>query len=235
MCVAGFAWRFATVPWDLGGSFLHLWLCLVGGFIVNAVGKSSKASANFFLIPFLFFLTFSTIYYAPQSIFPFMFTAGIASLTILLWSERKHKYALVASLILILLLTYCKHGISHMLVVNELRNLKPDKLSEVCFNSLGDESQRIIITEPNKLSEIAIAFRNTSPYSPNHEGIVEPWTCTITLDSGEKMECTVGNGNVSHPNTMWLQFDIRTYQNPIMRDKLESFGIILWSQRKMSR
>lgn len=209
-------WRFLAIPWDFGGFFYQLWVALVGlVFFVDVIPQlnaNARMLAQLILLPICALLQFGSLYFAPQALSPFLFVAFVVVGMLFLWSTARRSQALLVSLLLVPLSIYCLHGSRHMILLLKVRSLDPKKVSEVSLTS-ALAAQNIRVTESNVVANILSSLGYTSPYSPNHESIRQPWHVLITMRDGSSIQFSVGNGNRAHPESVWIEFGVEVYQN----------------------
>lgn len=229
-------WRLVTIPWDFGGYFLHGWLALMGtAFFVDLYLRLSerlRLLASVILLPMGAFLQFGAVYFAPQALFPFMGVAVALFGVLALLSKSKSRPAVLASLILIPLGAWCGYGFAHMRLVVRLRSLPPEEVTELRLTQGSSGSTKTVINNREAVERIVRSFKSTAPYSPNHEGIKQPWRLTIVMRDGSSLDLNIGNGNRAHPSFVWIQFGVEVYQNAELRVALLKASANLWGSHE---
>jgi hypothetical protein len=238
LCVSLFAvvWRLVTSSWDFGGCFYQGWVALVGtAFFVEFYPRLSerlRVLAKMTLLPMGAFLQFGAISFAPQALFPFMFVALALFGVLFLLSKSKTPLAGLAFLILIPLGAWCAYGFAHMRSVVRLRSVPPGEVTELRLSQGSSVSPNTVITNREAVERIVRSLKSTTPYSPNHEGIKQPWRLTIAMRDGSSLNLNVGNGNRAHPSFVWIQFGVEVYQNAELRDAFLRASANLWGSHE---
>jgi len=224
--------RLAAFPWDFGGFFYQLWTTGIAVVYVTAglpmIEPPLRMVNRVFLYPVVPWLLFGSVYFAPQALFPFMFMAFAVGGAVFLWSRQRTRLAVLVALLLLPLGAYGLYGIGHIAVVTRLRNLEPEDVLRISFIPRSGKEEVREVTDSSRVSAIVTALRSTSPYSPNHEGIREPWEFRVALQRNDPITCRIGNGNRTHGETVWIQFGVEVYQNPVFYGVLKELQILPW-------
>ena len=231
------AWRFVFIPWDFGGCFYQVWITAIGTALaafyprLNGIGR---LLAWVILLPIGVLLLFGSLYFAPQSLFPFMFLAFALASALFPWSKKKARQAVLVLLLLIPLAACCLYGFRHMSLVGKVRSIPPGDVVELRFAPVSGKSDVIVLSNQEAITNVVMSLRHTFPYGPNHEGIKEPWRLTVSMRDGSQLAFNIGNGNRSHASFVWIQFGVEVYQNAQLREALKTSGVNLWDaeQRK---
>ena len=227
------AWRGLMIPWDPGGAWFHFWCCGAAAIALaklDSVPKRLRA----FCVPIVWsiglILPIGSMYFAPQPLFYFLFLGCILILLCWTWPKKISFQSVawaVALFVLLVASAYgCVDGIEHMGRVLRLRSIgsKLDSVDSIEMRPLSVDSgtlgTAIRIADRNKTGEVLRALEDTYPYSPNHEGIHNPWEVTIRFHSGETLTFELGRGNREHPNAAWIKFDRGVYQNKRLYETL---------------
>jgi len=227
------AWRFISIPWDFGGCFYQFWVAVVGtacfaGLCLRLKGIG-RVVAWVVLLPIGALLLFGSLYFAPQALFPFMFLAFALASALFVWPKQKARQAVLVSLLLIPLTAYCFYGFRHMALVCQVRSIPPSEVAELRFTPVSGQSGTIVLSKPEAITNIVMSLRHTFPYSPNHEGIKEPWQLTVSMRDGSQLDLSIGNGSRAHASFVWIQFGVEVYQNAQLREVLQTSGVNLWN------
>lgn len=232
IAILAFVWRFVCIPWDFGGCFYQFWVALVGtAFFAGLYPRLSSAGqrlAQVVMFPIGMLLLFGSVYFAPQALSPFMFVAFVLAGALFLWSKSRRAQAILVSLLLVPLGAYCLYGYGHMALLLRLRSLQPRDVAELRFGPVSEEEGNIVVSKPDAVETIVNSLKDTHPYSPNHEGIEQPWQLTITMQDGSLLDFSVGSGNRVHPSSVWIEFGAEVYQNAQLRKALVAAGVNLW-------
>lgn len=217
--------RFRALPWDEGGIFFQVWVSLVGLAVLATLPQFRpvpRILAALVLLPILPFVVWAATRFAPQAIIPFGLFAGIAAGACYLWSQSKTRLAVPLALALIPAAgTVCFYSAPHMRKVERLRDLLPEEIEEVRIENPSN-GNKVVIRDRAILDRVAKALRDTSPYSPNHEGISRTKQIQIRLVDGSAIDFRIGKGNRAQPKTVWIEFDVEVYQSPSLYPVLES-------------
>jgi hypothetical protein len=92
------------------------------------------------------------------------------------------------------------------------------------------------VTDRAAIRRLVAALHATSPYSPNHEGIREPWLLNARTSDGGDVSVVLGRSSASSRTIGWVEFRLAgevvrgsfDYQNPRIRPALEELGFRLW-------
>ena len=230
------AWRFVSIPWDFGGCFYQFWVAVVGtacfaGLYLRLKGIG-RVVAWVVVLPIGALLLFGSLYFAPQALFPFMGVAVALFGVLALLSKSKTRPAVLASLILIPLGAWCGYGFAHMRLVVRLRSLPPEEVTELRLTQGSSGSTKTVINNREAVERIVRSFKSTAPYSPNHEGIKQPWRLTIVMRDGSSLDLNIGNGNRAHRSFVWIQFGVEVYQNAELRVALLKASANLWGSHE---
>jgi len=236
IAVSAVVWRLAAIPWDFGGCFYQGWVALVGtAFFLEfypRLNERSRRLAQVILLPMGGFLQFGVVYFAPQALFPFMVLALALFGMLFLLSKSKTPLVVLVSLVLIPLGAWCVHGVAHMRGVVRLRSLASDDVTELRLAQGSGGNTKTVINNRDAVERIVRSLKSTTPYSPNHEGIKQPWRLTIALRSGSSLDLNIGNGNRAHPSFVWIQFGVEVYQNTDLRAALLEASANLWGSHE---
>ena len=237
LALLALAWRFAFIPWDPGGCFYQFWVAAAGlaffAGLYPRLNRVGRVLAWLIILPIAALLFFGSLYFAPQALFPFMFLAFVLAGALSLWSKGKAVPAALVSFLLVPLIPYCFAGIDHMALLGRVRSISPGDVVEVRLTSLSDRGETIVISKPEAITNIVTSLRHIFPYSPNHEGIKEPWQLAVLLRDGSQLVLSIGNGNRAHPSFVWINFErVAAYQNAELRGALRNSGVNLWSKSK---
>ncbi|MGE3640717.1 MAG: hypothetical protein AB7G28_19330 [Pirellulales bacterium] len=231
--VAALIIRFRSIPWDEGGSFFQVWLSIVGLGVLAALPQFRplpRIVAALVLLPILLFLLWAAPRFAPQAMLPFGLFAGVAVGACYLWSQAKQRLAVALALALIPIAGDAYfYGAPHMRTVERLRHLLPEEIKEVHIERSSDGTS-VVIRDPEPLAAFAKALSDTSPYSPNHEGISRPRQIQVRLVDGSAIDFHIGTGNRAQPKTIWIEFGVEVYQNPSLYPVLQSSAFALTPQ-----
>jgi hypothetical protein len=236
-------WRAFMIPWDMGGTWFHLWSCAVGTVALARLRNAPPRLRVFGVI-----VVYSTgvliaiggMYFRPQSLFNFLFLGGILVLFCWVWPKASRlghvAVAAVFSILLVAFVYGCVDGLGHMRKVLELRFLgsKPDSVESIELvppaSDTSTPAALMRLTGRNRIRAILEALRKTYPYSPNHEGIRNAWQMRLRLQSGERLIFELGQGNRAHPDAAWITFDRCVYQNEKLNRTLTvDLGLPLWN------
>jgi hypothetical protein len=227
----------------MGGAWFHFWGCAVAATALAKLDDVPKKRLRIFGVVVIYFigllLAVGSMYFAPQSLFPFLFLGGVLILVCWVWPKTSKlgavAVAVVFSALLVPFAYGCVDGIRHMCRVLRLRSLgsKPEGVKNIEIIPLsagsGTLNSVIRIVDRNKTATILQALQNTYPYSPNHETIRDPWQVTVRFRSGEKLTFELGRGNRAHPSAAWIDFDHGVYQNERLNGTLtEALAQPLW-------
>lgn len=222
--------RFRSLPWDDGGCFFQVWHSLVGLAILALLPRLKRLPrilAAFVLVPDLFFLLYASLRFAPQAMLPFDLLAGVTVGACYLWSRSKPRLAVLVALALIpISADLYFYGIAHMRTIDRLRDLSPHEIQEVLIED-ASQGKKVVIRDHESVTRIAECLGDTSPYSPNHEGISQPRQVTICFTDSSVLRFRVGKGNLTHPETAWIEFGVEVYQNPSLYFILQSHNVFL--------
>ncbi|MBI1373410.1 MAG: hypothetical protein GC159_11830 [Phycisphaera sp.] len=221
--------RFSTLPPDAGGLFFQVWIAAVGLSVLAALPPYLKpwprAVVSLVLVPDLMLLVWGSTLFAPQLLFPFMFLGGVIGAACYFWSASRRPPALLFALAAVpLSVGVWAYAVPHMRTLQHLRTLGPGELREV---RIEDERNKtaLVIDDRATLRAIAEQLADTSPYSPNHEGIAQPQRMTLRLDDGSTIDCKIGKGNRVNPDTVWIAFGVEDYQNASLYPTLRAQGV----------
>jgi|ERR1043166_1112751 hypothetical protein len=233
-CVAALAlvWRLLAMPWDFGGCFFQVWVSAVGlGFWVAFYPRldgRSRGIAVLTILPLAAFAVWGSLYFAPQALFPFLFTAFVIGGALFRWSRARTWQAIAVSLLLVPLAAYCFYGARHIRMIMRLRALQPDDVAELRLSPRAGARTASVVGAREALAIIVPSLRATTPYSPNHETIRQPWRLTIALRDGSSVALDLGDGNRAHPAFVWVQFGVAVYQNPELGEAFARAGVLPW-------
>lgn len=224
--IVALVYRLHALPWDFGGCFFQVWVSVMGLVVVGALLPRLKPGprgvAASILLPDAVVLLFGAIRFAPQALLPFVLLALAVSGVCWLWSQSRRRLAAILALALIPIVGDAYfYGLAHMRTVERLRGLSPGEIEEVRIER-GGPGEAVVVRDGPTLAAIAEVLGETTPYSPNHEGIREPRKMTIRLVDGSTIEFSVGKGNRAHPETAWIQFGVEVYQNAGLRRLLQT-------------
>jgi hypothetical protein len=108
--VVSLVWRFAGIPWDLGGCFYHVWVSMVVLAILAKAPRQMKGVPRIILdstmVPAGIFLVFGSIRFAPQALFPIMLMSFVVAGATWLWSRSKPAQAFLVTLLLLPCMAY---------------------------------------------------------------------------------------------------------------------------------
>ena len=122
-----FVWRFLSILWDLGGCFFQFWVAVVAVFffvtLFPQLTRTRQMIAQLLLLPIGALLQFGSIYFVPQSLFPFLLVALAVVAGLFWWSSARGPGAVFISLLLVPLGIYCLYGLKHMVLLSRVRSL----------------------------------------------------------------------------------------------------------------
>lgn len=190
--------RFLTVPWDVGGCFLQVWMSLVGtaGFsmLLARLKTGQRILASCVLVPCLLPCFFNPIFFSPRTYFPFFCLGAAVWGMFWLGSMSRPRWAMLVALTLIPIGVLCVSGVEHMVFMTRFRGLKGNDLREIRLVAAQGGRDDIVISEPAAVARIEIALHSTWPYSPNHEGIPASWQMMLVGKDGRLTRCQIGSG-----------------------------------------
>ncbi len=108
--------------------------------------------------------------------------------------------------------------------IHTLRNTSPEQIREIIMICNKPASQ-IKLNDPTQIAEFMRGIQFCYNYWPNREGICQPWQIQIIMDSGREVNLTVGNGNRSYPDAVYIQYHGAKYQS---RTLYRTIQPLLW-------
>ena len=227
--VIALIFRLSSLPSDFGGCFYQVWVSVIGlGILAPLLPRLKplpRALGALIVLPDLLFLLYGSLRFAPQVLFPFVFLAGVTTGACYLWSRSKLRLAVILALALIPIMADSYfYGVAHMRQVTRIRGLLPQEIQEVRIED-SSQGRKMVIRDGHTLALITKGLSDTSPYSPNHEGISLPRQMIIHLVDGSEINFRIGKGNRAHPETVWIEFGVKVYQNPSLYPVLQSLHV----------
>lgn len=227
-------YRIFVLPSDFGGAWFQCLFGIMGmlylSFAVSCLKGVPERIARWLCLMLWTLVQIGSLYFAPQSLLPLVLVIFVFATVII----HRDKLGIVVGLVLttIPLASYCSYGINHIVLVTKIRSLAESEVHELRFINVRDVSSdktEIVVTDPQVIHKIVIALHDISPYSPNHDGIVEPWFLQVGLLDGSSLEFQIGRGTSANPQTAWIQFGVEVYQSDNLYRLLQEANLKIWS------
>lgn len=229
-------WRGIAIPWDFSSCFTQLWISIFTmAFFLSGlpyVKKSLLLLARFFFLPFWTILVFGTIYFDPGTVMPFMFLGIVIAIILLLLSCPKMIATVPVIIAIILSLMFIAtfdNAVKHIRTLSKIRNLEGKSVREIHLSSMNrKEKKTIIIDQKPVIDKISEALHHTSPYAPIRGWVYPLWQVTLLYVDETSATFQIDKGDQGKSETIFMEFDVELYQNPMLYKVFEEEKIKLW-------